>query len=36
MYSEIALKDEYLFYHGIHLLSEKWEKIIASYIKYFE
>jgi len=32
----IVSKDEYFFYHKIHLLPEKWKKIIASNGKYFE
>jgi hypothetical protein len=32
----IASKDEHFFYRGIHLLSEKWEKIVASDGHYFE
>jgi len=32
----IAFEGRTFFYRGIHLLPEKWEKVIASDEKYFE
>jgi len=31
-----CFKERTFFYRRIHLLSKKWEKVIASYGKYFE
>jgi len=32
----IASKDEAFFRHGIHMLPERWEKVVASDGYYFE
>jgi len=32
----IGSKEENFFYHGIHLLPEKWQNVIANDGKYFE
>jgi len=34
--SWIASKDESFFRHGIHLLPERWEKVVISDGQYFE